>query len=128
MDDDAMHRESARLNEQLKLLVRTEKRLYQTQNKLEGQLRQIRGINELALAIKRLSSPIDIVSAALDLLMPMFSLQGVVAVVGKDAAAQLIGLARSSESATARGEVPEAVRAMTIACAPNQSLFMAPED
>jgi signal transduction histidine kinase len=132
MDDDAMHRESAKLNEQLKLLVRTEKRLYQTQNKLEGQLRQIRGINEFALAIKRLSSPIDIVASALDLLMPLFSLQGVVAVVGKDAAAgtdaaaQLIGLARSSEGATTQVEVPEAVRAMTIACTPNRSSFMAP--
>jgi signal transduction histidine kinase len=125
MDDDAVRHESAKLNEQLKVLVRAEKRLYQTQNKLEGQLRQIRGINEFALAVKRLSSPIEIVASALDLLMRLFSLQGAVAVVGKDAAARRIGLARSSESATAEVDVPEAIGAMTIACTPNQSSFMA---
>jgi signal transduction histidine kinase len=126
MDDDALRLESAKLNEQLKLLVRTEKRLYQTQNKLEDQLRQIRGINEFALAVKRLSSPIDIVASALDLLVPLFSLQGAVAVVHKKAAAEPIGLARSSESATTQVEVSQAVRAMTIACVPKQSSFMAP--
>jgi signal transduction histidine kinase len=126
MDDDAVRRESAKLNEQLKLLVRTEKRLYQSQNNLQGQLRRIRGLNEFALAVKLFSLPLDIVAGALDLLMPLFSLQGVVAVVREDAAAPPIGLARSSEHATAQVEVPEAVRAMTIVCTPNQSSFMVP--
>jgi signal transduction histidine kinase len=126
MDDDAVRRESAKLNEQLKLLVRTEKRLYQTQNNLQDQLRRIRGLNEFALAVKRFSSPIDIVAGALDLLMPLFALQGAVGVVLRDAASAPLGLARSSEGATTPVEVPEAVRTMAIACTPNRSSFLAP--
>ena len=61
-DRDAFAKQNANLNEQVKLLVRTEKSLFQTRRNLELQLNRIRQLNSFALAASQTSSPAENVS------------------------------------------------------------------
>jgi len=46
---DALRSQNDALNEQVKLLVRTEQKLYRTQRSLDRQLTQIQGLSDLAV-------------------------------------------------------------------------------
>jgi signal transduction histidine kinase len=81
MEIETLAKENAALNEQVKLLARVEKRLYNTRNNLELQLRRIRALNDFALAAMRTSSPIEILTEAIKLLCPLYAVQAVVAVL-----------------------------------------------
>jgi C4-dicarboxylate-specific signal transduction histidine kinase len=89
---EALRKENAGLNEQVKLLVRVEKRLYHTRNNLELQLRRIRALNDFALAAMRLSSPIEILGHAIELICPLFAVEAAVAVLYPGANAGPIAL------------------------------------
>ena len=80
LDRDALAKENQLLNEQVKLLARIEKRLYHTQNNLELQLKRIRALNEFALTAPT-SSPVAILTQAIELLWPLYAVQVVVAVL-----------------------------------------------
>ena len=81
MTTDNLAKENANLNDQVKLLARVEKRLYNTQNSLELQLRRIRALNDFALAAMRTASPVEILTEAINLLCPLYAVQAVVAVL-----------------------------------------------
>lgn len=81
MTHDALARQNATLNEHVKLLLRTEKRLYQTRTDLEIELARSRALNEFALAAMQPGSPIEIVTQAIELVFPLFAVQAVVAVL-----------------------------------------------
>jgi signal transduction histidine kinase len=78
MDMETLVKENTLLNEQVKLLARIEKRLYQTQNSLELQLKRIRALNDFALTAMPTASPIAILSQAIELLCPLYSVQAAV--------------------------------------------------
>jgi signal transduction histidine kinase len=82
MDElERLRAENAQLNEQLKLLVRTEQNLFAVRGDLQQQLRRIRVLNDFALAAMRSTSPTGIAARALELLVEVFSVQGAIAIV-----------------------------------------------
>jgi signal transduction histidine kinase len=70
--------ELAKLDDQVKLLVKTERRLHSAQRVIEDQLGQFRALNELALRIGRARDPRSILEASLDTLLGVLQVdQGV---------------------------------------------------
>jgi hypothetical protein len=65
---DRLRAENAALNEQVKLLVLTEQRLYRSQNELDAQLVLVRALALFALESSMLEEPGSTLSRALDLL------------------------------------------------------------
>jgi signal transduction histidine kinase len=131
--------QNASLNEQVKLLLRTEKRLYQTRSNLELQLGRIRALNHFALGAMRTSSPVELLTEALDLLCPLFTVQAVVAVIYLEPGAEPgaeprpvvdpapLGLVRTIDGAVVQTDVPASLRTMPALGATNRSDLM-PED
>ncbi len=62
------------LTEQIKLLVKTEQRLYRSQNELDRQLRRIEALSEFAIAGTAMDAPQQVIRRALDLLASQFRL------------------------------------------------------
>lgn len=71
---------NAKLNDQLRLFVRTEQRLHQTQNNLELQLRRVRKLDEFALTASRSKTHDAILDHAFSVLFELWATQGVVAI------------------------------------------------
>ncbi len=69
--------ENAALNEQLKLLVMTEQRLYRSQNDLDRQFDRIRALAEYALHCAQIDSPDEIVAGGALLLHELFQIDEV---------------------------------------------------
>jgi signal transduction histidine kinase len=92
MDIDALVKENALLNEQVKLLARIEKRLYHTRNSLELQLKRIRALNDFALTAMPTLSPIAILTQAIELLCPLYAVQAAVAVLRAGPGAEPVAL------------------------------------
>jgi PAS domain S-box-containing protein len=69
--------ENAALNEQLKLLVMTEQRLYRSQNDLDRQFERIRALAEYALHCAETDSPEEIVAGGALLLHEVFQIDEV---------------------------------------------------
>ncbi len=70
--------ENEALNEQVKLLVQTEQRLYRSRNEIDGQLSRIQRLSELALLLSGRETAEPILRAACDMLMDTFDIDGIV--------------------------------------------------
>ncbi|MHC4429554.1 MAG: hybrid sensor histidine kinase/response regulator [Planctomycetota bacterium] len=79
-DPSQLRSENEALNEQIKLLVQTEQRLYRFKNELDRQFSRIRALGDFALECARLESPKEILARALKLLLGNFNLDHAVAV------------------------------------------------
>jgi signal transduction histidine kinase len=78
MDARELERENAALNEQIKLLVKTERRLYGAQRVIEQQLLHFQALNRLTLEAARAGDPERILSVALETLTDLFDIdQGI---------------------------------------------------
>ncbi len=60
------------LDEQVKLLVRTEQRLYRSQNQVDRQLARVQGLSDYVLACSSLATPQEILAGAATLLADQF--------------------------------------------------------
>src|SRR5262245_60573616 len=67
-DLEDLKEQNAMLNEQIKLLVKTEKRLYKTQRQVEVQLGRIHALNDFALRASAGRTDFEIIAQAFDLL------------------------------------------------------------
>jgi signal transduction histidine kinase len=76
---------------------------------LELQLRRVRALDDFALGALRAASPIAILSEAIDLLYPLFTVQAAVAVLYAAADGAPAGLYRTSDRAVARCAAPAAL-------------------
>ncbi len=70
-----LREENAALNEQVKLLVQTEQRLYRSQNELDAQLHRIRALAEFALETSHLESPSQILARGLHVIGSTFAVE-----------------------------------------------------
>ena len=68
--------ENDALNEQIKLLVRTEQRLHRSQTELDLQLARIRALGQFSLDCTRLDTSAEILERARELLLESFHLDG----------------------------------------------------
>ena len=83
MDPEKLARENEALNEQIKLLVKTERRLYGAQRVIETQLRRFQALCRLALQTGRAGTPERILALTLKALLEAFDVdQGVAFLVG----------------------------------------------
>jgi signal transduction histidine kinase len=121
MTNDALARQNATLNEQVKLLLRTEKRLYQTRTHLETQLTRIRALNEFSLAAMRTLSPIEILTQAIELVFPLFTVQAVVAVLYTGPEQLPTAVACTVDTPVEPVAVPAGLETMPALGAPNRS-------
>ncbi|HEX6838026.1 MAG TPA: hypothetical protein VF334_15720, partial [Polyangia bacterium] len=69
MDAQELRRENEALNEQVKLLVKTERRLYGAQRLIEAQLRRLEALAKLATHAARAEDPDRILELALRTLL-----------------------------------------------------------
>jgi len=74
---DRLHRENLLLNEQVKLLVQTEQRLYQSRTALDRELARIGALGRFALACSTLESEAPILDQATALLHELFDVDEV---------------------------------------------------
>jgi signal transduction histidine kinase len=79
-DRSQLRSEHETLNEQIKLLVQTEQRLYRFKNELDRQFSRIRALGDFSLECARLENPKEILARALELLLGTFNLDHAVAV------------------------------------------------
>src|SRR5262249_17957450 len=105
MSPEELERQNVLLNEQIKSLVRTEKRLYKTQRLVEAQLHRIRALHEFALDAAQCPSEKEILALAIDLLYSLFPVQALVGLFVV-ASAPPVMLTRSSSTPTAEASVP----------------------
>ena len=91
--DEEPTRESDALNEQVKLLVKTERRLYGAQRVIEMQLHRLGALNTLAASANRAGDPDVILGLALQALVDVLDFDQAVALVpAKSAGARLAAL------------------------------------
>jgi len=109
---EALRKENASLNEQVKLLVRVEKRLYHTRNSLELQLRRIRALNEFALSAMRTFSPIEILGKAIDLIHPLFAVESAIALLYAAPGAEPVALTWLIDGEVTAATPPAALAAL----------------
>jgi two-component system cell cycle sensor histidine kinase/response regulator CckA len=74
---EQLRAENAALNEQLKLLVMTEQRLYRSQNDLDRQFERVRALAEYALHCAQIESPDEILTGGALLLHDVFQIDDV---------------------------------------------------
>ena len=74
---ERIRKENEALNEQVKLLVRTEQRLFRTQGERERQLSRIQALGEFALQVSSLATPAEILGRALEVLDDLFQLDNI---------------------------------------------------
>jgi signal transduction histidine kinase/ActR/RegA family two-component response regulator len=112
---ERLRRENAALDQQIKLLVQTEQRLYHSQNELDQQLLRIRSLGEFALHSSSLESPDEVLHRAVELVRTSFYLDGCCAVRPDPASAELAGLSswvgdRGAALITDESQLPELLR------------------
>jgi len=71
---EKLREENAELNEQVKQLFKTEKRLYAAQNELDLQVSRINAVNRFALEANLAREPSQVLKNALDMLCSVFNL------------------------------------------------------
>ena len=71
---EKLEAENEALNNQVKLLVQTEQRLYRTQNQVDAQLKRLKALSDFALRCSHLSAEEEIVAEALSLLRDLFDM------------------------------------------------------
>jgi signal transduction histidine kinase len=125
--DERLKLENARLNEQVKLLVRTEQSLYAARKGVELQLRRIRDLNAFALAAIRTTSPEAIAKRGLELLFQMFSVQGAVAILADGDGAPHVFVHVLDGEATP-GDAPADVLGALARLRPQQAASLDPTD
>ena len=76
---ERLRKENEALNEQVKLLVRTEHQLHRSQHERLRQIRRIQALGDFALEISTLATPAEILGRALELLNDQFQLDQIVA-------------------------------------------------
>jgi signal transduction histidine kinase len=81
MNNEELTRESEALNEQVKLLVKTERRLYGAQRVIEMQLRRLHALTTLATSASRAGDPDLILELALKALLDVLDCDQAVALV-----------------------------------------------
>jgi len=122
---EALRKENASLNEQVKLLVRVEKRLYHTRNSLELQLRRIRALNEFALTAMRTSSPIEILSHAIELIRPLFAVEAAIALLYARPGAEPVALTWLIDAEVTAAAAPAALATLPAIETLNRSYLVA---
>lgn len=128
MSTESLAQQNASLNEQVKLLARVEKRLYSTQNSLELQLRRIRALNDFALAAMQASSPVEILTQAIELLCPLYAVQAVVAVLYAGPESEPTGLTWLIDEAVTSAVAPGSLATMPASEAMNRSYLVTTRD
>ena len=89
---ERLRSENAALNEQVKLLVQTEQRLYRSQNELDAQLHRIRALAGFALETSHLESPSQILARGLHVIAGTFAVEWIGALrLAPDASAATVG-------------------------------------
>lgn len=69
-----LERDNDRLNEQVKMLVQIEQRLYRSQNEMDQQVDRLRILNQFALDVQRETEPDAVIGLALDILEQAYNL------------------------------------------------------
>lgn len=117
---ERLRRENAALNEQVKLLVKTEQRLYRSQNVRELQLDRIRALADLALAYSDAGeSKPAILARALRLLEDSFQVEGVRAFLKTSQGYSEVGTEGSSTplvDQSVHGDIEQCIAATPSAC------------
>ncbi len=99
---ERLRSENAALNEQVKLLVQTEQRLYRSQNELDAQLQRIRALAGFSLETSHLESPSQILARGLQVIGTTFAVEWIGALrLSPDAqAATIVGSEAGPELTT----------------------------
>ena len=95
MDVESLTRELSRLDDEVKLLVRTERRLHDAQKVIEDQLGQFRALNELALRIGRAADAETIVDVTLETLLQVLRVDRAVALLAVPSGGFVVGAVRT---------------------------------
>jgi serine phosphatase RsbU (regulator of sigma subunit) len=133
--EDELLRQNELLNEQIKGLVRAEKRLYRTQHFVETQLHRIRTLNEFVLNAPGSRSEAEILAQALELFYALFPVQAIVVTVhdgGRPRPARDEGspprpscsLVRVARAPAAPAELPASVEGMDRCPLPDHSVLI----
>jgi signal transduction histidine kinase len=101
------------LNDQVKLLVRTEQRLHRSQNALDRQLVRVELLSQFALRWNSRASEMDILSNATRLFRKLFNFDRVVAVADTGEVAAAIPAATASVTSLAATPLEYAIRALS---------------
>jgi signal transduction histidine kinase len=96
LDNRALQQRIDALNGQVKLLVRTEKRLYATQREVGRQIRRIEALNQFALVAPASTNEATILGHALDMIAASLPVHGALAVVVTEGGA-LVPMLRESD-------------------------------
>ncbi len=129
MNVEALERQNAQLNEQVKLLVRTEKRLYATQRQVENQLHRIHALNTFALTAPQSYSEVEILNQTIELLWSLFPIHVAAGALwgGTEEDAPLV-LARMGDDVPAPVAMPPEISALLKSEPFNGALILRQED
>lgn len=106
---ETLRAQNARLNEQVRQLVRTERELFLARRAGDAQLRRVRALNQYSLAASAASDPESILRLALELLFDLFAVeQGAAFVVKRGAlrVASVLAVEGLEGESAARSEWP----------------------
>jgi len=112
MTDEALARQNAILTQQVERLLGAEARHARTRADLETQLRRLRALGEFSLAAMQTRSPIEILTQAIELVFPLFTVQAVVAVLYTGAAQVASALACTIATPVEPAVVPAGLEIM----------------
>ena len=123
MDLEELARENEALNEQVKLLVKTERRLYGAQRTIEMQLRRLEALTGLATSAARAGDPDRILELALHALLDVLDADQAVALVATPASGSRLAAAAAQPGCEA-GDAPWSAAALELPLVEEATLLM----